>query len=437
MFSKSPIVFCSGINHNLTPIEIREKFNFDSDQLIDLQIQIQKEFGFLEVFCLATCNRFEIYAVIGGESVLRDNIFDFIIKKFDFIDICESKLIELKKASYFYKEAEAVRHLFRVVSSLDSLCVGETQITNQFKKALDSAFQQKTISTYLNKLGQKALFVNKKIRTDTYLRIQPQSISHLAVDMAKQVFNDMSKKKFLFIGAGAMIKLACQHAVKLKPQDIYIVNRDPKRARKLCSLSDNISSYHLSDLESLLVKSDIIIASTASPYCMIDFDLMKKVQKLRKNKPIYLVDIALPRDIDYRCSSLEEVYLFDLDDIKNIYTPNSDVRQTSQVELEDIIKKYSQGFIDWKDRHHSNSNNLGHIDIYLESLFSQEFNKTYSKNMFSFEQVQALKKMFLSLRRKIVSDIAHKKNIKEKEVSFFVQNSLLGIDDAAYMDKVN
>jgi glutamyl-tRNA reductase len=437
MFSKSPIIFCKGINHHLTPIELREKFNFDSDQLIDLQMQLQQEFGFLEVLCLATCNRFEIYAVVGEDYDLEGNIFDFIIKKYNFVDICESKFAFLKKASYFYKEVEAVRHLFRVVSSLDSLCVGETQITNQFKKALESGFQQKTISTYLNKLGQKALFVNKKIRTDAYLRIRPQSISHLAVDMAKQIFNDMSTKKFLFIGAGTMIKLACQHAVKLKPQDIYVVNRDPARAKKLCSFSTNISSYHLSDLETLLIKSDIVIASTASPSCMIGFDLMKKVQKLRKYKPIYLVDIALPRDIDSRCSALEEVYLFDLDDIKNIFTPKGETIQTSQVELENVIKKHSQEFIRWKDAHQSKSNNLGYINSYLEALFSQEFKKTHSKNMFSCEQTQALKKMFLSVRRKIVADIAHKKTAQETEASFFVQNSLSGLDNATYMDKIN
>lgn len=421
MIDRQVEIFCSGINYKTATIDFREKVFLSAGHLYVILPLLKEKCAVSELLILSTCNRLEVYGVFETKNNLTTNINKLFSVIQSFL-VNNKQLIQLDidNSRYLKKNLHATAHLFSVVASMDSLCVGETQITGQFKKALAIAKDSQTIGPILRRLSQEALFVNKKIRSETSIGKSQNSISHLAIDLAKRLFEDLTKKKFLFIGAGKMIKLAIARAKHYRPQHVFVVNRNYQHALEVTSSMNIGEAYSFDSLSALLLKSDIIVSSTGSEHPIITKSMVKKIQKLRKHKPLYFIDIGLPRDIDSECTKLEEVYLFDIDDLstsideKNLFS-HHDIQLAHK-----IIKAHAQYFQQWLEQAVTKPI-ICKLKEYLQELFSNEENKTFKKQILTTlppEQKEAIQSMLQSISNKIIGDAAQILKAKAKEDDF-------------------
>ncbi len=334
------IVLC-GVNHKTAPVEIREKIAFQENILRDALTQLKSNENINECLILSTCNRVEIYVVSQLQpEKIKDEIIKFIS---EFHKISPAKFVE---HLYFYVNYEAIRHIFRVGSSLDSLVVGEPQIIGQLKDAYRFAVDTKTTGTILNKLLHRAFFVAKKVRTETEIANSAVSISFAAVELAKKIFESLDYKKILLIGAGEMCELAAKHLISNGANEIYVTNRTFERAVELAEEFKG-SAVNFENRYIVMEKVDIIISSTGAPHFVVEYDEVKKISKNRKYKPLFMIDIAVPRDIDPKVNEIEGVYLYDIDDLKDIVERNILARKNEAEKAEIIVAQEAQKFLKW------------------------------------------------------------------------------------------
>ncbi len=330
-----------GVNHNTAPVSIREKIAIDPARIeLTLKSLLQEE-GIDEALVLSTCNRTEVYTYSRQESTGQSLVGLKWLHQFYGLD--EN---EFQTHLFSLEESYAVRHLYRVASGLDSMVLGEPQILGQLKEAYRSACDAGTVGKMLNKLLQNSFSVAKQVRTDTAIGSSPVSVAFAAVRLAQQVFGDLQDKTALMIGAGDTIELASQHLHDNNLGRMIVANRSLERAQVLASRFNGYA-IPLKELPEHLADADIVISSTASQLPILGKGAVERALKKRKRKPIFMVDIAVPRDIEPEISKLNDVYLYTVDDLQTVIEENQRSRQTAALQGDEIVLTETRHFMDW------------------------------------------------------------------------------------------
>ena len=329
-----------GLNHKTAPVEIREKFAAVCvDGTAPLE-QIEKLPQVKEAFFISTCNRME---VLFTTSTLDQGIGQVVRHLAALYDETPGAL---KPYLYIYLDHEAVKHLFRVACSLDSMVVGEPQILGQIKGAYRDAVEAKTSGVILNRLLHRSFSVAKRVRTETQIGSSAVSISYAAVQLAKKIFNNLQGKKAMLVGAGEMAELAAEHLLGQGVSEIVVANRTLDRALALARRFKG-NTVPLEELGQELSRVDIIISSTGSPEPVISAQQVRTQMRGRRNRPLFFIDIAVPRDIDPEVNRIDNVYLYNIDDLQNIVEINRTQRQKEATRAEHIIEAEALKFEGW------------------------------------------------------------------------------------------
>jgi glutamyl-tRNA reductase len=334
-------VFIVGLNHKVADVDVREKLAFSGEKLDKGLLLFHELPEVQEAIILSTCNRVELYANVTDAEKASDSVKTFLSQ---FHDISRSAL---ERSLYIYDDVTAVKHIFRVASSLDSMVVGEPQILGQLKDAFELALSKKTTGILLNKLMKKAISVAKRVRTETRIAENAVSISFAAVELAKKIFTDLSRKTCMLLGAGEMAELAARHLINNGIKDVLVANRTYDRA---CTLAKDFEGrpVKFDEFISEMARTDIVICSTGAPTYVLTKSQMQKVMKERKQKQVFLIDISVPRNIDPEINDLENVYLYNIDDLQGVVDSNMFERQKEAEKAERIIAEELDTFLKWQ-----------------------------------------------------------------------------------------
>jgi glutamyl-tRNA reductase len=318
-----------GVNHRRAPVELREKVAFSSDAIGRALEQMQQLEGVTEAMILSTCNRVELYAA-GDPDTTPYQLGNFL-HQFHRLDEAQ-----LDEHLFRLVGEDAVSHLFKVASSLDAIVVGEPQILGQVKEAYFHAAGVKATGPVLNKSLHRAFSVAKRVRTETKIASSAVSVSYAGVELARKIFGDIADRECLLVGAGDMAELAARHFVE-RGSHVVVANRSFERGR---ALADQFAgtARKLDELPQLLTGVDIVLCSTSAPGFVITRDMMKNALKKRRFRPIFLIDIAVPRDIDPRIADFDGVYVYDVDDLQSVVDDNLDARRDEAERAEDIVR---------------------------------------------------------------------------------------------------
>lgn len=330
--------FVLGMSFRTSPVELRERLAVDGKVLPDELSMLREVAELPEAVLLTTCNRVEIYGAGEGPSErARRAVLEWLAER------AGEPVVEYL---YEHEGLEAVRHAYRVASSLDSMVVGEPQILGQIKEAYTAAKQHGAVGSLLDRTFTTAFSVAKKVRRDTAIAEGSVSISSIAGDLATKIFGNLDGRRVLLIGAGEMGEAAAKHLHKAGAA-LYIVNRSPEKAERLAR-ETNGHARPLEEMAAELANADVAIASTSSPRFVITPDLMRGVMKARRHKPIFLIDIAVPRDVDPRVGQMDNVFVYDVDDLEQVAQANIAARQRAADEAERIIGVEVQAFEQWR-----------------------------------------------------------------------------------------
>ncbi|MDT8452485.1 MAG: glutamyl-tRNA reductase [Gammaproteobacteria bacterium] len=339
MSSKTPSLITLGINHKTTPLKLRERLAFTPQTLLEALSSLHKLKDVEEAAIISTCNRTELYCAMSKDA--DQSIIDW----FSSYHGLESSTI--KSHLYTYNHNETIRHAMSVTCGLDSMVLGEPQIAGQMKEAYSMARQQGTLGRLLGKLFQHSFAVAKQVRTDTAIGSSPVSVAFAAVSLAKQIFGELNQSTALLIGAGETIELTARHLHSQKIKHMIIANRSLERAENLAE-EFNAEAIRLPQIAEHLHRADIVIASTASPLPVLGKGTVERALKIRKRQPIFMVDLAVPRDIEAEVASLDDVYLYAVDDLQDVIDENLQSRQQAAEQAHDIIDEEVHHFLNWQ-----------------------------------------------------------------------------------------
>jgi len=328
-----------GVNHKTAPLAVREKIFAGCEEGKDLFSLLLSLKGVQEILYISTCNRIEIIASIEEEKTVR-SLFDFLAGNGNLTQA------EAAKCLYNYQDKEAVRHIFRVASSLDSLVMGETQILGQVKEAYRRALERNATGTVLNRLMHRAFRTAKRVRSETAIAVNPVSVSFAAVELAKKIFGTLAGRKILLIGAGEMAELTGTHLISSGAEDIIVANRSQSQAVQLAEKFHG-EAVSLDALSEKLIEADIVISSTDAPDYIVTADLIRKIHHQRKNRLLFLIDIAVPRDIDPAVDSIDNVYLYNIDNLQDIVDENMNIRKKEALKAEAIVEEEIMRYANW------------------------------------------------------------------------------------------
>jgi len=329
-----------GLNHQTAPVDTREKLAFKSEEIPEALRRLLDTSRLEEALILSTCNRVELYGFTPRLEECRRELESFLA------DFHRLPVTEFSDKLYFHTGPEAIRHSFRVASSLDSMVIGEPQILGQLKEAFFLASEARTTGLILNRLMHRSFFIAKEVRTRTRIASAAVSVSFAAVELAKKIFGDLKGKKVMLIGAGEMCELAARHFVNQGVDQVLVTNRTFSRARELAAEFEGLA-VSFDSFRQELDEADIILSSTGSPDYLIGPEELSAALKKRRNRPIFLIDIAVPRDIDPRVNELDNIYLFDVDDLQEVITENLDQRQQEALRAERLVDREVEKFEQW------------------------------------------------------------------------------------------
>jgi len=332
-----------GLNHKTTPVEMRERLAFTPENLSRAVKSLSELECVSEAAILSTCNRTELYC----SSKPCDNTQNDRQLVEWFSQFHGFSANDLNNHLYLHHDAKTIHHALSVASGLDSMVLGEPQILGQMKQAYAHANEMGTMGTLLGKLFQHAFSVAKQVRTDTEIGSSPVSVAFAAVNLSKQIFGELDGLTALMIGAGETIELAAQHLHSKNIKRIIIANRTVERAQGLAD-KFNAEAIALPQIPEYLHNADIVISSTASPLPILGKGAVENALKIRKHKPIFMVDIAVPRDVEPEVSELDDVYLYTVDDLQEIIEENLQSRQQAAEQANEIIDVQVQTFLDWQ-----------------------------------------------------------------------------------------
>ena len=330
-------LFVAGLNHRTAPVAAREQLALEADKLREILTDVFATGVLSEVMILATCNRVEVYGVAEAPGEARARAFRHL---------CQQRGVELSGIEpmlYTKTDAEAVQHAFRVASSLDSMILGEPQILGQVKEAFATAQSCQTLGPALHSLWTKAFAVAKKVRTETDVARHAVSVSFAAVELARKIFGGLEGRAVLLVGAGEMGELAARHLVEQGAFPIYVASRTWSRAQHLARALAG-TAVPFADLEATMATVDIVVTSAGAPEPIIQRDAVQRVMQLRRSRPLFFVDIAVPRDVEAGVNELENVFRYDIDDLKQVVDANLREREREAQRAEAMIRNEVERF---------------------------------------------------------------------------------------------
>ncbi len=330
------MIFTLGINHHSAPLAIRERVAFNAEKLHQALADLTRTRPVKEVAILSTCNRTEIYCAAETPDVVIDWLTQYH----------QVARGDLAPYLYTHDQPEAIRHAFRVASGLDSMVIGEPQILGQMKDAVRVAEESGTLGTQLHKLFQRSFSVAKEVRSTTAIGANIVSMAAAGVHLAERIFESIDSQRVLFIGAGEMIELCAAHFCARQPKQVTVANRTIERGRALADRF-NGAAIRLDDLGDHLPHHDIVVSCTASPLPIIGLGMVERAVKARRHRPIFMVDLAVPRDIEEEVGELDDVFLYTVDDLAQVVESGLESRQAAVVEAEGIIASRVQEFLGW------------------------------------------------------------------------------------------
>jgi glutamyl-tRNA reductase len=409
-----------GINHKTAPLELRERLAFTPQSLPEALLSLKKLEHVEEASILSTCNRTEIYC-----ATTEDND-QSIIQWFSEFHGLDAE--QFREYLYIHTHEATIRHAMEVACGLDSMVLGEPQIAGQMKDAYALANENGTIGQLLGKLYQRAFAVSKQVRTDTDIGSSPVSVAFAAVSLAKQIFGDLQLTTVLLVGAGETIELAARHLHAQGVRNIIIANRSIERAQKLADefQGSAISLQHISEH---LHRSDIVISSTASPLPIIGKGTVERALKKRKHEPIFMVDLAVPRDIEPEVSKLDDIYLYSVDDLKSVIEENLENRQQAAEQAHEIIDIQVNHFLDWQ-------RSLGAVDIiaqirqHTQSLSEDVLNKAKKQLSAGQDAVEVLDYLAHTLTNKFL----HQPSTQLRQASQEERDDILNVAQQLFLD---
>jgi len=386
-----------GMNHETAAVELRESLAKELENT-SRALAFMRDLDFIEegIF-ISTCNRVEALFTAINPLEAKRSIISLMSRLGNIpVDSFSSSL-------YTFEDMDAVRHIFRVTSSLDSMVVGEPQILGQIKEAYAQAIKRKTSGVILNRLMHRSFHVAKRARTETDICESAVSISYAAVELAKKIFHVLDGKKVLLIGAGEMSELAAKHLMKQGISSIVVANRTFERAVQVAELF-KAKPVSFDEIGAQLLEVDIVLTSTASPGYVITYDQVRNCLRKRRNRPLFFIDIAVPRDVQPEINNLSNVYVYDIDDLKGIIQLNKDHRQQEAIKAERIVQEEVIKFEKW----------LKTLEVVptivslrekAESIIQAELKKSTStlKNL-TPSQKQSIQNLTLSISEKILND---------------------------------
>lgn len=330
-----------GLNHNTAPISVRERLVFPTERMIDALRKLARLPGIEEAAILSTCNRTEIYC--GSREGKKHALIDWIAE--------EQQLRPADFQPYLYSHCDSatIRHMFRVASGLDSMVLGEPQILGQMKTAYQAASEAGTLGKTLGKLFQHTFTAAKKVRTDTAIGSSPVSVAFAAVRLAKRIFEDLGQQTAILIGAGETIELTARHLAENRIGELIIANRTYDRAHALAQQFNGFA-ISLAELPMHLARADIVVSSTASQLPILGKGSVETAIKARRHKPVFMVDLAVPRDIEPEVAALQDIYLYTVDDLADVVQTGQAHRQAAVAQAEAIIDAGVQNFVHWLDQ---------------------------------------------------------------------------------------
>ncbi|MBI5050091.1 MAG: glutamyl-tRNA reductase [Nitrospirae bacterium] len=411
-----------GLNHKTADIEVREKIAFDGHKLSDAFSIMSTLSEIKENIILSTCNRVEVYANVKDADSGAECIKKFLS---DFHNIPRETL---DKSLYAYDGRNAIRHIYRVASSLDSMVVGEPQILGQLKDAFEFALKRKSTGVFLNRLMKKTLSVAKRIRTETKIAESAVSISFAAVELAKKIFEDLHTKSFMLMGAGEMAELAAGHLINNGVKDVLVTNRTYERAEEIAK-EFNGKAVKFDEFLQELVHTDIVICSTGAPHYILLKEQMHKIMKQRKNRPVFIIDISVPRNIDPEINNLDNVYLYNVDDLKGIVNTNIQERSREAEKAEKIVDEEIEAFLKWQ-KSLSAVPTIVALRDKAEAIRKDELEKTLHKlSGLGEKDVNAIEALTNSIVNKLVHfpTTALKSEAEDKDAMIDIVNRIFGL----------
>lgn len=365
-------LFVFGLNHRSAPVEIREKLDFSPSKFKDsAKFFNQDELRHCQGVVLSTCNRVETYFTIP-DSKDENKFFVRFLE-----EIHELAPGEVEEELYFKQGMDCTEHLYRVASGIDSMVVGETEILGQVKDAYYSALTENMTASVLNELFESALRVGKRVRSETKIGELPVSVSSVAVDMAEYIFDTIAEKHILTVGAGEMGEQTCRYLREKNPADIFVTSRTYDHARDLAQKVDG-TVVPFEELEAYLETADIVITQTGANQPVFDFEQFSSAMEQRDYRNLFVIDIAVPRDVDEKCASLSNLYLYNIDDLKEISRKNQNARQEEIITCEEIIKDELESFRKFLKRRDVKSV-LRLLDAYGEKIEESELERIKPK----------------------------------------------------------
>ena len=330
------MIFTLGINHHSAPLAIRERVAFGADKLPHALSDLTRSQPIKEVAILSTCNRTELYCA----AETPETVIEWLTRYH------QIERSELAPYLYTHDQPEAIRHAFRVACGLDSMVIGEPQILGQMKDAVRVAEESGTLGTQLHKLFQRSFSVAKEVRSTTAIGANIVSMAAAGVHLAERIFESIEEQRIIFIGAGEMIELCAAHFCARQPKQVTIANRTLERGRALAERY-NGTAIRLDELAEHLARHDIVVSCTASPLPIIGLGMVERAVKARRHRPMFMVDLAVPRDIEEEVGELDDVFLYTVDDLAQVVESGLESRQAAVVEAEAIIAQRVEDFLGW------------------------------------------------------------------------------------------
>jgi len=386
----------TGLNHNTAPVEVRERLAFKAELLPAALRELAGEPGVRESMILSTCNRVEI-ALAAEEDCDARRLVEGFIGRARGVDPAW-----IGPYLYHYEDSDAIRHLFRVASSLDSMVVGEPQILGQLKDAYEAAKTSGTVNGLLEAALTRAFAVAKRVRSETEIGQAAVSVSYAAVEMAKQIFGSLKGKKVILIGAGKMSELAARHLERAGVAGILVTNRSPERARAMAeAFGGRIVEY--TAFLAALPEVDVVIASSGAPHYILKREDMKRVMAARRGRPMFLIDIAVPRNIEPSVNELDGAFVYDIDDLRKVVEANLGGRAEEAKAAERIVSDEVDRFLA-RLRAREMSPMIVSLQQQLESIRTGEIERVRGRlGPLTPQQEEAIE----ALTRGIINKIAH------------------------------
>jgi glutamyl-tRNA reductase len=415
-----------GLNHKTASVNIRECLAFSHDETRSALSNLRAMAAIEEAMLISTCNRVELLIAAKEAHNAVDEAKGFLAR------FKQLALDEFESSLYLHQGEEAVRHVFRVAASLDSMVVGEPQILGQIKTAYRAATEEKTSGVILNRLLHKTFFVAKRIRSETGIGDHAVSISYAAIELGRKIFGDLEGKQVLLIGAGEMAELAVEHLIRHRSGHIFVANRTFERGVELAAAYKG-TALRFEEIPDYLRRVDIIISSTGAKGFILQKPQVKAVMRGRRNRPIFFIDIAVPRDIDPAINALNNAYVYDIDDLKDVVEDNIEDRNREAMKADRIIDEAVINFRQWFQ-------GLGVVPTIkalrakVQSIARDEVQKTLQQmNHLPAEDQQAIERMTESLTNKILHEptryLKSSGCQKDRATSLDIARKLFGIEE--------